>query len=552
MTDAVPLALISEGLFDKAYVILNDEKNDVFSLIECCINTKKFSEAKNLFNNIIREILDRNSQKRYDFVEVLVLHTEEKYQYAIEKANLILELWDYSLRERVVLTIEKSFCLRKLGRFDLAINSLQLIKNDVQKLSFYYKAQFYNSLGLVYWAKGDLIVSLDMFKASLLNFESCQNKSGIARSYNNQANVFNDLGDLDNALERYQISIKIHLELGNDFDLGIVYNNIAVIFQKKGFLTYSIKYYQNALELMKKVGNLTYQAILNSNLGSLECDRGNLTESLIYLEEAKKVFFETNQLKHLAMTLSQIAEVYFERGDFTKGLSFVLESLTIKKDLKNILDILISIYTLYWYTFSMNKEFTDEILNLQNLVSDINVKSKNIETYEKLIKSIIEMNYKHFDKAKLILIEIKSQEGVEFNHKIMALKSLAIVELELWKNDVSKENFNDFNILLTEIIELCEKNNLVSSNCEIIAIQANFENSILLFDKSLETLKTGLQLAKNFELSKHIRYFEEKIKLQFEKLNDIDDFQKSFSKIDIDELKNYILTVNQIIKHFDP
>ena len=108
-------------------------------------------------------------------------------------------------------------------------------------------------------------------------------------------------------------------------------------------------------------------------------------------------------------------------------------------------------------------------------------------------------------------------------------------------------NFNNFIKILEEIRELCENNNLLTSQCDIILTQARFESSLLQFDKALETLTFGLEIAKKAELNKHIRFFTKELNIVNEKMNYITVFTEINSAMDLEGLKNYLFSIRQMI-----
>lgn len=541
--------LLDKGSFEKLYDKLHVKTNSIdetFTLIEACIFIKKYSEGKKLFSAINPELLDQSQIKTYSYLKVFILHVSEDFKAALTQADKVLSNFSLSLREKINLLIEESFCFRKLGKITDALNCLTPYQKDIISLSDFYKGYFYNSLGLIYWNKGDLSKSLDIFKECLLYYQNIGYSSGIARAYNNLANVYNDLGDLDKSFDNYSSSLDINLKANNEFDLAITYNNIAVIKQKKGLLGEAIEYYEKSLKLMKSLENKTYEAVLHSNIGSLESDRGNYSLALYHLNLSSEYFSSLYQLKHLAMTLSVISEVYFSKGEYDRGKKEILKSITIKNKIGNNLDTLISIYTLFWYDYSFGKENDSEIIELFNALSQKQIESKNVEIYIKLIHTILELEKNNFSGAKSILSDIKNEEGIEFNHKIIALKSLAIAELELWKQNINERNYTNITDILHELIQLCQSNNLSSWYCEILIIQAKFEDSIFQFTKSVETLTFGLEIARKSGLMNYESYFIKEIEQQTEKAKIVEPLKKALNYVDIDDLKQYLLTIKQL------
>ena len=555
MTGELPFnEFLDKGSFEEIYSHLHsnidyNSIDNVFLLIESLIFMKKVVEARKYFYKINFDSLSPKQLKNYHYLHIFILHANDDFEAAIKKANYVLKEFNLTLREKIIVTVEKSFCLRKLSDFSEALICLEPFKNEIKSLHEYYIAYFYNSIGLIYWNKGDISQALNYFDLSLDLYRKINNLGGLAKLYNNKANVYNDMGNLDEALENYTSYLEIQLQLDNAFDIAIAYNNIAVIKQKKGSLTEAIEYYTRSLKIMSEIGNKTYQAVLHANIGNLKSDQGEFKEALNHLVLARDIFFQLNQSKHLAMTLNVISEVYFGLGDFEKGREIIIESINIKKNLNNDLDLIISIYTFFWYSFSSSKKFDQKIVDLFESMENLETESKNIKNYIDLIHSIIALEKGEYKKAKSLIIKIKDQEGIEFNHKIIALKSLLITELELWKKDISEENYSDFNEILNELLELSDKENLLTTYCEILVIEARFENTLLLFENGLETLNKGLNISIQLNMSNYINYFKKEIQFQEERIGTVGSLLKTqISEIDLDDLKKYILFIQQIIK----
>ena len=126
----------------------------------------------------------------------------------------------------------------------------------------------FNSIGILYDYKGDLINALKYYKKGLEIRKEIEDNVEVAKSLNNIGEIYRTKGELDLALEYYLQSLNHFAHIDNPFYLAIVYSNIGVVYNQKGNVELGLDYLRKSYKLMEdhenkaELGEILYQFVV--------------------------------------------------------------------------------------------------------------------------------------------------------------------------------------------------------------------------------------------------------------------------------------------------
>src|ERR1035437_2066524 len=91
-------------------------------------------------------------------------------------------------------------------------------------------ARSYNSMGIIFFNKGNYSSALQNYLADLKIREEIKDKEGIAGSYTNIGSVNEKQGNISEALMCFSKALKIYQEIGHKKNISGAYLNIGLIY----------------------------------------------------------------------------------------------------------------------------------------------------------------------------------------------------------------------------------------------------------------------------------------------------------------------------------
>ncbi|MHA2339408.1 MAG: tetratricopeptide repeat protein [Candidatus Hodarchaeales archaeon] len=198
------------------------------------------------------------------------------------------------------------------------------------------------------------------------------------------------LGDYERALNYFNEALQIRQKIGNPSKMATNLITIGEIYSHKGQLLIATDYFKQALDFWEKVGNLDIIALAYINLGRIQSHNGNF----------------------------EISNDYFQNG-----LEFVHQS-------KN--PILLSELII---ELMKNKIETDEDTDFKDLIKLFphdQLHISLINAYHEVIKALIAQKSKNWGSAKISWHKAIINEGIRFEHQLLAHEALAELAYMDW------------------------------------------------------------------------------------------------------------------------
>ncbi|MDP1744827.1 MAG: tetratricopeptide repeat protein [Bacteroidota bacterium] len=191
----------------------------------------------------------------------------------------------------------------------------------------------YNSLGIIFYNKGNYDKAINYYSRSLKIREEIGDKKGIAATLNNFGIVYQDQGDNAKAIECYTRSLKTNEEIGDKKGEANTLSNIGRIYREQHDTSKAIYYQTRSLKLRESIGDKRGMAIAFSNIGSIYSDQGNITKAMEYFLHYLKISEEIGDKNNIALALGNIGLVYKNQGDNVKALDYYSKSLKMFEEI---------------------------------------------------------------------------------------------------------------------------------------------------------------------------------------------------------------------------
>jgi len=436
-------------------------KKSLIELLEpTTIGTKKADSIENIISNhCIKLNYSKGIALSYRYQGTKLFNGGDykgSINFLIKSLKLLEDLNDSNLINLTKQSLANSYF--NMGKQDSAIILCNLViksykyRNELKRL-----AACYNTLGGIYWAKGDFSKAADAFYKSLDYKVKLNDSLGIANTYNNIGILFDSQQKLTEALEMYNKSLEIYKKKGVKRGIGRAYNNIAVVLKNLNRSGEAVEMLLKSLEIDKQLGNIDDQGKTMNNIGQLYLQLNNYQSAINHFINARAIFNKINNQNGETASVLNLGYAYFKIGDNAKALAFFTQSLQKAQEIKSV-------------------EFTKESYeNLYKLYKKIGNNAKALQYHESFsglndsLRSIDNLN-------KLDELKVKYESERKETENILLNK-----ENQIRKVDIDRQkSVNFFLILLSGLffILLCligiglftirkDNQNLLLKNTEI-------------------------------------------------------------------------------------
>jgi tetratricopeptide (TPR) repeat protein len=193
----------------------------------------------------------------------------------------------------------------------------------------------YNSLGIIFYNKGNYDKAINYYSRSLKIREEIGDKKGIAATLNNFGIVYQDQGDNAKAIEYYNRSLKTNEEIGDKKGEANTLSNIGRIYQEQNDTAKAIGYFTRSLTIREAINDKRGMAIAYNNIGSIYSGQGNKVKAMDYFNLDLKMSQEIGDKDKIALALANIGFVYENLENDSKALEYINRSFIMFEEIGN-------------------------------------------------------------------------------------------------------------------------------------------------------------------------------------------------------------------------
>ncbi len=422
-------------------------------IILSLISFKSSFCQKSMADSLERKLIDLSGKEKIDVLNIL----SDKYNYidtkrAIEFANQAI-----SLSQKINYQIGLGEGYANLGFSYINFDNDKAIKYTNQALNIRKKindrtgiASSLNVLGIIYYYRGEYLISIDYHLQSLKIREEIGDKTRLATSYNNISLVYIALKNFESALDYLNKALIVRIETNNKPGISIIKDNIGAVYRLMGKYDQALEQFEEALKLSRELGYVKNEANALYNIGRINLAKKNYSEAETHLNDALKLYVDHGDNNGIANVETSLAALYNEQKDYEGAIKHAqngLEKATEINSMDNIAisaDILRSVY-------EMKNDYRSayKYLTLQKSIQDSLKSDAKLKRINKL-----ELDYKIEQMKKTQEIELNRQKFLNYLLSVTALFILVVSLMILWEYRNKRKRNEQLNELNTKLQQL--------------------------------------------------------------------------------------------------
>ncbi|GEM_PF-419842 len=401
-------------------------------------------------------------------------------------------------------------------------------RNELKNL-----ASGYNTLGGIYWSKGDYFNAAEAFFKSLDIKVKIGDSLGVANTYNNIGILYDSQQKLPEALEMYNKSYEIYKKKGSKRGISKACNNIAIVLKNLNRHGEAIEMLLRSLEIDKELGNIDDQGKTLNNIGQLYIQINEAASSLNYFNTAREIFHNNDNLNGETASIINIGCAHLKLGNYNFALSFFEQGLSMAKKTHSV-ELIKETYQHLYELYKKNSN-SSLALTYHERYSNFSDSLKSIENLNKLdeLKIKYESELKETEIALLnknnLIEKFEKERQKSIKKLFVSISGLLLLVLCLvgfaWLT-IKKDNQK---LLLknTEINTQKEEIEAQRDLLEDLNITLNNQNEEILDQRDQIDSKNRIIFASNRRLTENIEYAS---RIQKALLPDSDQISQCFSK----------------------
>jgi DNA-binding winged helix-turn-helix (wHTH) protein/tetratricopeptide (TPR) repeat protein/TolB-like protein len=176
------------------------------------------------------------------------------------------------------------------------------------------EAMMRTDLAALYYLRGELAESAQMFQQAVKKFRQVGNRDGVATALSNFADTRFSQGDLMEAKKLLEESIPEYQAVDDKEGIVLNLNNLGDIWRQRGELEKAETAYQQAETIARKIEDKNATAYVLSGMGDVAFDRGDLALARKRYEEALTLRNQAGEKQNAAQSRVSLANLAIEEG----------------------------------------------------------------------------------------------------------------------------------------------------------------------------------------------------------------------------------------------
>lgn len=183
-------------------------------------------------------------------------------------------------------------------------------------------AEALNQMGEVYYSKGDLIKSSELFAHALKLFVEIGDKRGEARARLFSGYMAATIGEIEKATSQYNQALALYRAMGDRSGEALSLAALGVDHSFKQEEEKAIKLHREAMAIFRLIGDRQSEAITLNGVGQAYQNLNEYDLALENYQQALKLYMANGSLDFASGTNYQIASAYRAKGDSKQALDY--------------------------------------------------------------------------------------------------------------------------------------------------------------------------------------------------------------------------------------
>ncbi|MGB0521972.1 MAG: tetratricopeptide repeat protein [Flammeovirgaceae bacterium] len=190
-----------------------------------------------------------------------------------------------------------------------------------------------NFIGAIYYGRGELQKTTEVFKECLQIQQQLGNQKGVARMYNNLGVLAKSMGNLNEALNYYLKGLELSRELNNIHQqITCLTNSSQIYFQLKEY-DRAMNVLQEAKQLAEQYNNESLIADVLDDLGDVHKELGNSDSAYHYYQKSLTIYQQIDFQGNVAYVNERLSSLLIEENRLEAAKSHIDQGLAIAKEI---------------------------------------------------------------------------------------------------------------------------------------------------------------------------------------------------------------------------
>ncbi len=212
-----------------------------------------------------------------------------------------------------------------------------------ESLKQYQSIQDKKGIADVYTAFGITNYDLSKYTDAILNYKQAteiykalNNKREVATNLINTGNVYSEIGQYQEAISNYKEALILSEIIDDEDGISFVHRNLGVVYKVQGNYPLAIESFNKSLEYNKKTKNdLSVASILN-NLGEIYTILKKYDKALDHHKQSLTFSTKAENKKLTAANYSNIGTVFLQKKAYAKAIEYFNRSIAISSEINDL------------------------------------------------------------------------------------------------------------------------------------------------------------------------------------------------------------------------
>jgi len=468
----------------------------------------------------LRELLKKDHTTREDLqIKISLAYS----LFAQTKNNESLKIYEEVLKESTKHQFQEEIADAMLGKGTCHIHTSNLnesIANCTESIKifknlslFEKEARANNSLGSIYFSKGEFDKSLECYKNTMT---LTKNKETLmyTMALGNSALIYLLRGEMEKTAEFSRLSIKKAKKLNFYRGICAFQSNISDALRSMGEYTRAFQHLEEGLELAKKLNHKANIASMSISFAYYWIDLGELKKAYQMLQTAMDIYKDFYEPQGHIFALQCLATYWLVQGQFQKAKKSVKDALELI-DQSGISESKIEVLTLLTEIYEGMGQTEEAYKCLKQADQLSRERNSEIGNAQVLIqRGRICLNKMDFDEAEMSLnkalwhSEKIKHIVLQFTCKMLLAQTFLVKYLQ---NSSDLQSYTKAIFFISEAMDLAKEKKLIPNYINSLIIRGLLHSSQDEQESAEETLTEAIQLAQTHEMNIKSRDVQEKL-----------------------------------------
>jgi DNA-binding winged helix-turn-helix (wHTH) protein/tetratricopeptide (TPR) repeat protein len=202
-----------------------------------------------------------------------------------------------------------------IGASDEAINDCKnALESSLAAKDPNGEAMMRTDLAVLYYLRGNIENSAQMFQQAIKKFRQVGNRDGIATALSNFADARLSQGNLKEARKLLEEAITEYQAIDDQEGIALNFDSLGDVWRQTGELDRSESAYKRAESVARKIDDKDATAYVLNGMGDLALDRGDLASARKFYEEALGLRIQAGEKQTAAESRVSLAKLAIEEG----------------------------------------------------------------------------------------------------------------------------------------------------------------------------------------------------------------------------------------------